>query len=95
VRPWGSDSIKRAGAKASISHRAFDLIPPQKTPFRNDFDADGDWLKDLTIKIKNTSGKTITWMLVNLLFPDITKDGAISASSNLSGSGPGCPVRAT
>ncbi len=32
----------------------------------NDFDADGDWLKDLTIKIENTSGKTITWMLVNL-----------------------------
>src|SRR5262249_60993212 len=42
------------------------------------FDADGDWLKDLTIKIKNTSGKTITWMLVNLLFPEVTKDGSIA-----------------
>jgi hypothetical protein len=57
----------------------------------NDFDADGDWLKDLTIKIKNTSGKTITWMLVNLLFPEITKDGAIALHQIFLGVDPDAP----
>jgi len=44
----------------------------------NDFEADADWLNHLTIKIKNTSGHTITWMLVNLLFPEVTKDGSVA-----------------
>lgn len=29
-----------------------------------------DWLKDLTIKFKNASGKTITYFTLNLLFPE-------------------------
>ena len=57
----------------------------------NDFDADGDWLKDLTIKIKNTSGKKITWMLVNLLLPEITKDGAIALHQIFLGVDPDAP----
>jgi len=57
----------------------------------NDFDADGDWLKDLVIKIKNTSGKTITWMLVNLLFPEVTKDGAIALHQVFLGVDPDAP----
>jgi len=57
----------------------------------NDFDADGDWLKDLTIEIRNTSGKTITWMLVNLLFPDVTKDGAVALHQFFLGVDPDAP----
>jgi hypothetical protein len=57
----------------------------------NDFDADGDWLKDLTIEIGNTSGKTITWMLVNLLFPDVTKDGAVALHQFFLGVDPDAP----
>jgi hypothetical protein len=56
-----------------------------------EFEGDRDWLKDLTIKIKNTSGKTITWMLVNLLFPDITKDGAIALHQIFLGVDPDAP----
>lgn len=57
----------------------------------NDFDADGDWLKDLTIKIKNTSGKTITWMLLNLHFPEVTKDGATALHQIFLGVDPDVP----
>lgn len=57
----------------------------------NDFDADGDWVKDLTIKIKNTSGKTITWMLVNLEFPEVTKDGAVALHQIFLGVDPDAP----
>jgi hypothetical protein len=57
----------------------------------HDFDADGDWLKDLTIEIRNTSGKTITWMLVNLLFPDVTKDGAVALHQFFLGVDPDAP----
>lgn len=57
----------------------------------NDFDADGDWLKDLTIKIRNTSGKTITWMLLNLHFPEVTKDGATALHQIFLGVDPDVP----
>jgi hypothetical protein len=56
-----------------------------------DFEADADWLNHLTIKIKNTSGKTITWMLVNLLFPDVTKDGAVALHQFFLGVDPDAP----
>ncbi|MDX6446789.1 MAG: hypothetical protein QOH71_3863 [Blastocatellia bacterium] len=57
----------------------------------NDFDADGDWVKDLTIKIRNTSDKTITWMLVNLLFPEVTKDGSMALHQIFLGVDPDAP----
>jgi len=40
-----------------------------------EFEGDRDWLKDLTIKLKNTSGKTITYMVLMLDFPEVTKNG--------------------
>lgn len=40
-----------------------------------EFEGDRDWLKDLTIKLKNTSGKTITYMVLMLNFPEVTKNG--------------------
>jgi hypothetical protein len=44
-----------------------------------EFDGDRDWLKDLKIKIKNISGKTITYVQVNLLFPEVVKDDAVAS----------------
>jgi len=41
----------------------------------NEFDADSDWLKDFTISLKNTSGKTITYVVLNLSFPEVTRNG--------------------
>ena len=40
-----------------------------------EFEADSDWLKDLTLKLRNTSGKTITYLVLILDFPEITKNG--------------------
>ena len=57
----------------------------------NEFEADADWLNHLTIKIKNTSGKTITWMLVNLLFPEVTKDGSVAMHQIFLGVDPDAP----
>jgi hypothetical protein len=37
----------------------------------DEFDGDADWLKDFTISVKNTSGKTITYVHVDLRFPEI------------------------
>ena len=59
----------------------------------NDFEADADWLNHLTIKIKNTSGKTITWMLVNLLFPEVTKDGSVAMHQIFLGVDPDAPFQ--
>jgi len=61
---------------------------PERT---NEFEADADWLNHLTIKIKNTSGKTITWMLVNLLFPEVTKDGSVAMHQIFLGVDPDAP----
>jgi hypothetical protein len=41
----------------------------------NEFDADVDWLKDFTISVKNVSPKTITYVNVNLTFPEVTWHG--------------------
>jgi len=61
-------------------------------PYRtNDFEADADWLNHLTIKVKNTSGKTITWMLVNLFFPEATKDGGVALHQFFLGVDPDAP----
>jgi hypothetical protein len=41
----------------------------------SEFDADADWLKDFTITLKNTSGRTITYAHVNLRFPEVIWKG--------------------
>ena len=41
-----------------------------------EFEGDPDWLKDLTFKVRNTSEKTITYLALNLHFPEVTKNGA-------------------
>src|SRR5215475_4209990 len=43
-----------------------------------EFEGDPDWLKDLTLKLRNTSGKTITYVVLNLHFPEVTKNNSMA-----------------
>src|SRR5215216_6343699 len=40
-----------------------------------EFEGDPDWVKDLTLRLRNTSGKTITYIQLNLHFPEVTRNG--------------------
>ena len=40
------------------------------------FEADADWLNQLTVKLKNTTDKTIIFVVLNLHFIEVTKDGS-------------------
>ena len=40
-----------------------------------EFEGDSDWVKDLTLKLRNTSDKTITYIQLNLHFPEVTRNG--------------------
>jgi hypothetical protein len=61
--------LKGQPVKASEAVRAEAGIRAQE------FEADRDWLKDLTLKLRNTSGKTITYLVLILDFPEVTKNG--------------------
>jgi hypothetical protein len=41
-----------------------------------EFEGDPDWVKNLTLKARNNTDKTITYLVVNLHFPEVTKNGA-------------------
>src|SRR5438552_6787049 len=41
------------------------------------FDGDTDWLKGLRIKVRNKSDKTITWIGINLVFPETRATGPV------------------
>ena len=55
-----------------------ETVLPDKGIRTNEFDAGADWLKDFTIRVKNTSGKTITYTQVNLRFPEVTSNGRVA-----------------
>ncbi len=61
--------LKGEPLKASEAVRAEAGIRAQE------FEADRDWLKNLTLKLRNTSGKTITYLVLILDFPEVTKSG--------------------
>jgi len=52
-----------------------ETVLPNEGIRSNEFDADPDWLKDFTISVKNVSTKTITYVNVNLTFPEVTWHG--------------------
>ena len=53
------------------------------------FEADADWLRDLTLKLTNTSEQTITHVVVNLRFPEVTPNFTSMALHQISlGVGP-------
>lgn len=39
------------------------------------FEADDEWLKNLSFKLHNRSGKTVTYMAVDLVFPETAESG--------------------
>jgi len=54
---------------------AREAVRPEEGIRAQEFEGDPDWLKDLTIKLRNTSGKTITYIVLMLDFPEVTKNG--------------------
>lgn len=61
--------LKGEPVNASKATRAAEGIRTEE------FDGDEDWLKNLTLKLRNTSDKTITYIVLNLHFPEVTKNG--------------------
>src|ERR1044072_2888621 len=54
-----------------------------------EFEGDADWVKDLTLRLRNTSGKTITYIQVNLHFPEVTRNGQTALQLIFLGVDPG------
>jgi hypothetical protein len=52
-----------------------EAVPDDEGIRAEEFEGDVDWLKDLTLKLRNTSGKTITYIVLNLHFPEVTNNG--------------------
>jgi hypothetical protein len=55
-----------------------ETVLPQEGVRVNEFEAGVDWLKDFTISVKNTSGKTIIYTEVNLSFPEVIRNGRVA-----------------
>lgn len=51
---------------------------PEEGIRAQEFEADPQWVKELTLELRNTSGKTITYIQVNLHFPEVTKGGRVA-----------------
>lgn len=52
-------------------------VKDRSIEFRQEFDADANWLRDLTFKIKNKSTKPITWIGINITFPETRATGSL------------------
>lgn len=57
-------SIVKEPVAITIKHRGRQIKENEA------FDGDTDWLKDLTLKLTNTSDKTITYLQIHLIFPE-------------------------
>ena len=55
-----------------------DLYPDAWPRPYEEFDGDPDWLKDITVSLRNISGKTITYVVLNLTFPEASKNGQVA-----------------
>ena len=55
--------------------RMNEAVHPETGTRTLDFDSNSEWVKDLTLTIRNTSGKTITYIEGDLSFPEVAKDG--------------------
>jgi len=53
-----------------------------------EFEGDPDWLKDLTLMLRNTSDRTITYIELNLHFPEVTRNGRTALHQILLGVDP-------
>jgi hypothetical protein len=55
-----------------------ETVLPDEGIRTNEFDGGADWLKDFTVSVKNTSGKTVTYTQVNLFFPEVMWNGRVA-----------------
>ena len=54
-----------------------------------EFEATAEWLNELTIKVRNVSDKPITYINLNLHFPEVTKNGSTALQQIFVGVDPG------
>lgn len=55
--------------------RANEMVHVEEQTRTREFNGGPDWLKNLTLKLRNISGKTITYLQVDLRFPEATQNG--------------------
>jgi hypothetical protein len=59
--------------------KSIETVIPEQGIRTNEFDANVDWLKDFDISVKNISAKTITYIQVNLVLPELLWHGRTAA----------------
>ena len=57
-------TIVKEPVAITIEHRGQQIKPNEE------FEGGADWLKDVTLKLTNTSDKTITYIAIHLVFPE-------------------------
>jgi hypothetical protein len=64
-------SIKRNGWYLNAPIEVFDLkVKENAVSFNEAFEAEGEWLKEVSLKIRNNSKKTIVCIYVGVVFPE-------------------------
>ena len=59
--------------------KSTETVIPEQGIRTNEFDANADWLKDFEVSVKNISAKTITYVQVNLVLPEVLWYGRTAA----------------
>ena len=63
--------IKRNGWYQNAPIEVFELkVKDKSVSFNEAFEADGEWLKDVSLKIRNNSKKTVVCVYMGVVFPD-------------------------
>lgn len=80
-----NNSIRDSGGKAILTdERAIELVEINTEgkiiKLGETFVAGDEWLRTLTIKMKNVSGKTISRIVIKLMFPETKKGNSYSGS---------------
>jgi hypothetical protein len=93
-------------AQAQTSKKSIKLAPTLKSPlklselkvagreikFGEDFEAETDWIKNLSFKLENISGKRIVFLSVNVNFPETRLTGNMMSYAVTFGQRPGLPL---
>jgi hypothetical protein len=80
VRP---PTLAKEPVEITIEHRG------QPVKANEEFEGDADWVKNLKLRLKNTSDKTITYLLLDLDFPETVPSTARVAQRQIAfGRGP-------
>jgi hypothetical protein len=78
---FGPQSKKRVEKHSSPAKEPIEIFATRirNTPVAlgKEFDSESDWLKDLRFRIRNKSQKPITWIGINLLFPETRMTGPV------------------